>query len=218
MERKMNMQSVAARKKESKENFIFTLLPFLSPEKKTATSVLDAIQYKRMDRETGAVIDVRDQYQAFLKVKTTDLISMNGDDLNRFMSRLTSLCRVYHEPFKIIGMTYLSETSEQQLYWRRMALRYRKRLVKTGLNEEQKRVLKCRYKLANENLVRVIWVEKSLEELAFFFVIYGANEREIQKNVTDIIRYGGKQLDLQRLTVNETEKIIYKLHNMESEM
>lgn len=218
MERKMNMQSAAVRKKESKENFIFTLLPFLSPEKKAATSVLDAIQYKRMDRETGAVIDVRNQYQSFLKVKTTDLISMNGDDLNRFMSRLASLCRVYHEPFKVIGMTYLSDTSQQQLYWRRMALRYRNRLNKAELTEEQKRILKCRYKLANENLVRVIWVEKNLEELAFFFVVYGANEKEIQKNVTDMIRYGGKELSLQRLTVNETEKLIYKLHNMESEM
>ncbi|PEF45150.1 hypothetical protein CON22_17870 [Bacillus cereus] len=215
------MQSGVFEKKEqgeSKENIIFTMLPFLSPERKKTTSVLDAIQYKRMDRKTGAVIDIRDQYQAFLKVRTTDLLSMHGDDLTRMMSRLTSLSRVYHEPFKIIGMTYLSETNEQQLYWKRMAQRYRSRMNTGNLTQEQLRVLKCRYKLANDNLTRVIWVEKNLEEFSFFFVVYGKNDREIQKNIGDMIRYGGRELDLKRLSIKETEELIYKLHNMESEM
>lgn len=215
------MQNGAVRKKEkkaSKDNFIFTVLPFLSPEKKEATSVLDAIQYKRMDKKTGAVIDVRDQYQAFLKVRTTDLLSMHEDDLTRVESRLASLCRVYHEPFKIIGMTYLSETSEQQGYWKRMALRYRSRMNQPNVTEEQIRILRCRYKLANENLVRVIWVEKNLEEFSFIFVVYAKNENEIEKNIKDIIRYGGRELGLKQLSIKETEELIYKLHNMESEM
>jgi len=215
------MPSGAVRKKEkkaSKDNFIFTVFPFLSPEKKEATSVLDAIQYKRMDKKTGAVIDVRDQYQAFLKVRTTDLLSMHEDDLTRVMSRLTSLCRVYHEPFKVIGMTYLSETSEQQGYWKRMALRYRSRMNQPNVTEEQIRILRCRYKLANENLVRVIWVEKNLEEFSFFFVVYAKSENEMQKNIKDMIRYGGRELGLKQLNIKETEELIYKLHNMESEM
>ncbi|WP_410592269.1 hypothetical protein [Bacillus sp. SIMBA_074] len=217
----MDMQNGTARKKEkkeSKQNIIFTVLPFLSPERKETTSVLDAIQYKRMDRKTGAVIDVRDQYQAFLKVKTTDLLSMHQDDLTRVMSRLTTLSRVYHEPFKVIGMTYLSETTEQQAYWKRMALRYRSRMNNGNVTEEQIRLLRYRYKLANENLMRVIWVEKNLEEFSFFFVVYGKSEREIQKNIVDIIRYGGRELELKRLSIKETEELIYKLHNMESEM
>lgn len=207
-----------AKKKEKKENLIFTVLPFLSPERKETTSVLDAIQYKRMDRKTGTVIDIRDQYQAFLKVKTTDLLAMHENDLTRVMSRLTSLSRVYHEPFKVIGMTYLSETTEQQAYWRRMALRYRSRMNAVNITEEQLRLLRYRYKLANENLTRVIWVEKNLEEFSFFFVVYGKSEREIEKNIADMIRYGGRELGLKRLNMKETEELIYKLHNMESEM
>ncbi|MBU4643084.1 hypothetical protein [Bacillus toyonensis] len=207
-----------AKKKEKKENLIFTVLPFLSPERKETTSVLDAIQYKRMDRKTGTVIDIRDQYQAFLKVKTTDLLAMHENDLTRVMSRLTSLSRVYHEPFKVIGMTYLSETTEQQAYWRRMALRYRSRMNAVNITEEQLRLLRYRYKLANENLTRVIWVEKNLEEFSFFLVIYGKSEREIEKNIADMIRYGGRELGLKRLSMKETEELIYKLHNMESEM
>uniref|UniRef100_UPI003F49430E hypothetical protein n=1 Tax=Bacillus multifaciens TaxID=3068506 RepID=UPI003F49430E len=215
------MQNGTARKKEekeSKENIIFTFFPFLSLERKETTSVLDAIQYKRIDRKTGTVIDIRDHYQAFLKVKTTDLLSMHEDDLTRIMSRLTSLSRVYHEPFKVIGMTYLSETTEQQAYWKRMALRYRSRMNKGNVTEEQIKLLRYRYKLANENLMRVIWVEKNLEEFSFFFVVYGKSEREIEKNIADMIRYGGKELGLKRLSIKETEELIYKLHNMESEM
>ncbi|NWK72619.1 hypothetical protein HWX41_27240 [Bacillus paramycoides] len=207
-----------AKKKDKKENLIFTVLPFLSPERKETTSVLDAIQYKRMDRKTGAAIDIRDQYQAFLKVKTTDLISMHEADLTRVMSRLTSLARVYHEPFKVIGMTYLSETTEQQAYWRRMALRYRSRMNAVNITEEQLRLLRYRYKLANENLTRVIWVEKNLEEFSFFFIVYGKSEREIEKNIADMIRYGGRELGLKRLSIKESEELIYKLHNMESEL
>ncbi|PFM62704.1 hypothetical protein COJ48_18335 [Bacillus cereus] len=207
-----------AKKKDKKENLIFTVLPFLSPERKETTSVLDAIQYKRMDRKTGAAIDIRDQYQAFLKVKTTDLLSMHESDLTRVMSRLTNLARVYHEPFKVIGMTYLSETTEQQAYWRRMALRYRSRMNAVSITEEQVRLLRYRYKLANENLTRVIWVEKNLEEFSFFFIVYGKSEREIEKNIADMIRYGGRELGLKRLSIKESEELIYKLHNMESEL
>nr|WP_253206882.1 hypothetical protein [Bacillus toyonensis] len=212
------MQNGTTKKKEKKENLIFTVLPFLSPERKETTSILDAFQYKRMDRKTGVAIDIRDQYQAFLKVKTTDLLAMHENDLTRVMSRLTSLSRVYHEPFKIIGMTYLSETTEQQAYWRRMALRYRSRMNAVNITEEQLRLLRYRYKLANENLTRVIWVEKNLEEFSFFFVVYGKSEREIEKNIADMIRYGGRELGLKRLSMKETEELIYKLHNMESEM
>ncbi|MBU4643162.1 hypothetical protein [Bacillus toyonensis] len=214
----MDMQNGTTKKKEKKENLIFTVLPFLSPERKETTSILDAFQYKRMDRKTGVAIDIRDQYQAFLKVKTTDLLAMHENDLTRVMSRLTSLSRVYHEPFKIIGMTYLSETTEQQAYWRRMALRYRSRMNAVNITEEQLRLLRYRYKLANENLTRVIWVEKNLEEFSFFFVVYGKSEREIEKNIADMIRYGGRELGLKRLSMKETEELIYKLHNMESEM
>lgn len=58
--------------------------------------------YKRLEQKTGILVNHRDNLQVYLKVKTTDLLSMNQDDLKRFMNQLTSLCRVYHEPFKVL--------------------------------------------------------------------------------------------------------------------
>lgn len=120
----------------------------------------------------GILVDRRDNLQVYLKVKTTDLISMNKDDLNRFMNQLTSLCRVYHEPFKILSLTYSTETTEQQVYWKRMALRYQGKMSQDVSERNEEHLWSQRYSLAIENLNRVLWVEKNLKELAFFIVVY----------------------------------------------
>ncbi|MEC2258934.1 hypothetical protein P9H08_20020, partial [Bacillus cereus] len=143
---------------------------------------------------------------------------MNQDDLKRFMNQLTSLCRVYHEPFKILSLTYSTETSVQQVFWKRMAIRFQNRMNREGVGKEEEALWYQRYSLAVENLNRVLWVEKNLKELAFFIVVYAKNEKELVKNVKDMKRYGGRQFDLQNMKAKEVEKLIFKLQNMNSEM
>lgn len=228
MKGKMNMKVAVAepqktsRKKrkdseQSNENQGFISTIFTS-FKNTDASIVDVAPYKRLERKTGILVDRKDNLQVYLKVKTTDLLSMNEGDLKRFMNQLTTLCRVYHEPFKVLSLTYSTETTEQQVYWKRMAVRFQGRMNREGVTKEVERVWYQRYSLAVENLNRVLWVEKNLKELAFFIVVYGKNEKELVKNVKDMKRYGGRQFDLQNMKAKEVEKLIFKLQNMNSEM
>lgn len=212
---KMNYSKQMRGNEGEKQSFLSVI--FASFQKKDL-SVLKVVPYKKIDSKTGILIDRRNIYQAYLKVQTTDLLNMNYDDLKQHMSQLTSLCRNYHEPFKILSLTYSTETTEQQGYWKRIAISHQRRLNEEKLDYAQEQIIYNRLTLANEHLNRFLWVEKNLKELAFFVVVYGKNEKEIQKNVTDVIRYGGRNLNLRKLPVKEVEKLVFKLQNKNSEM
>lgn len=206
---------IKSEESNKKQGFISTIFASF---KNADVPILDVSPYKRIEKETGILVDKRDQLQVYLKVKTTDLYSMNEDDLRRYMNQLTSLCKVYHEPFKILSLTYSTETTEQQVYWKKMAVRFQGRMNQEGVSKEQERIYYQRYSLAIENLNRVLWVEKNLKELAFFIVVYGKNEKELVKNVKDMKRYGGRQFDLKNMKAKEVEKLVFKMLNMNSEM
>lgn len=179
--------------------------------------ITDIIPYKRITKE-GYLIDKYDEYQAYLKVRTTDLVSMNNSDLNRMISQLTSLCRVYTEPIKIISMTYSTETAKQQNYWKGRVNKYRRYLVSNNISYEEKNRYEVMLKLALDNLRRVTWVEDSLSELTFFIVAYGNNKKDMDTHVRDLFRLGGKQLDLQLVDRKNLESILFKLNNMNTEI
>ncbi|PGX11849.1 hypothetical protein [Bacillus sp. AFS033286] len=203
--------------KQSKEKQGFISSIFASFQKADAP-VLNVAPYKQMDKKTGVLVDQRDNLQVYLRVKTTDLVSMNQEDLNRFVNQLTNLCRVYHEPFKVLSLTYSTETTVQQVYWKRMATRYQMQMNHEGVTKAREKILYQRYSLAVENLHRVLWVEKNLKELAFIIVVYAKNQNELERNVKDMKRYGGRQLDLEHMKPADVEKLVFKLQNMNSEM
>ncbi|WP_260288394.1 hypothetical protein [Peribacillus aracenensis] len=179
--------------------------------------IIDIMPYKSITKE-GYLLDKQNEYQAFLKVKTADLISMNNSDLNKMIQQLTSLCRVYIEPLKIVAMTYSTETTQQQAYWKGRIKEYRKRLLLKGLSEVEHNRHEVMLKLALDNLRRVTWVEESLSELTFFIVCYGKNKKEIETNVRDVLRLGGKQFDLQKVDRNNIENVLFRLNNMNTEL
>ncbi|RBP59337.1 hypothetical protein DES36_11962 [Alkalibaculum bacchi] len=179
--------------------------------------MVDIIPYKRITKE-GYLVDKENAYQAFIKVKTTDLISMNMSDLNRMISQLTNLCRIYTEPIKILSMTYSTETIEQQLFWKNKINEYRKMLLSSNITNSEYERYEVMIKLATDNLRRVNWVEDSLSELTFFIVVYGKNEKEIGIHIRDLIRLGGRQFDLQQLKDKDLENILFRLNNMNTKM
>ncbi|MDM5335780.1 hypothetical protein QUF84_00520 [Fictibacillus enclensis] len=179
--------------------------------------IIEIMPYKRITKE-GFLVDKQNEYQAYLKVKTTDLVSMNHSDLNRIIQNLTSLCKVYVEPLKILSMTYSTETTEQQTYWKGRINKYRRLLVSKNLSEDERDRQEVMLKLAMDNLRRVTWVEESLSELTFFIVCYGKNQKEMETHVRDIIRLGGKQFSLQLVNRKHLENILFRLNNMNTEV
>lgn len=180
-------------------------------------AITDIIPYKRITKE-GYPIDKKNEYQAFLKIKTTDLVSANTTDLEIMINQLTNLCRVYTEPLKILSMTYSTETTRQQLFWRNKITQYRRMLSSNNISNSEYERYEVMLKLALDNLRRVIWVEDSLTELTFFIVVYGKNKKDIETNIRDLIRLGGRQFDLQQVKGKNLENILFRLNNMNTQM
>jgi len=179
--------------------------------------IIDIMPYKRVTKE-GFLVDKHNENQAYLRVKTNDLVSMNNSDLNRMISQLTSICRVYTEPFKILSMTYSTETSKQQMFWKSRINKYRRVLMDDNAPELEFTRHEVMLRLAVDNLRRVTWVEDNLTELTFFIVVYGKNQKELEIRVRDMTRLGGKQYDLQLLNRDNIEKILIRLNNMNTEV
>lgn len=179
--------------------------------------IVDVLPYKRPTDE-GFVVDRNDGYQAYLKVKTSDLVSMNNSDLKRTISQLTTLCRIYTDPTKILAMTYLTETNEQQRFWKSRINKYRRAVASNQLSEADRSRYETMLKLAMDNLRRVTWVEENLTELTFFIIVYGKDTKELKTNIRDMKRYGGKLFDLKQVDKDSLEDIIFRLNNMNTEL
>ncbi|WP_185762668.1 hypothetical protein [Niallia circulans] len=210
------MMKVAENKSTKRQDT--TILDVLfSSFKSNDLPIIDIMPYKRVTKE-GFLVDKQNEYQAYLRVKTNDLVSMNNSDLNRMISQLTSICRVYTEPFKILSMTNSTETSKQQLFWKSRINKYRRVLMADNVPESEITRHEVMLRLAVDNLRRVTWVEDNLTELTFFIVVYGKNQKELELRVRDMTRLGGKQYDLQLVNRDNIENILIRLNNMNTEV
>ncbi|WP_411230326.1 hypothetical protein [Niallia taxi] len=209
------MMKVAENKQKRQDTTILDVL--FSSFKSNDLPIIDIMPYKRVTKE-GFLLDKHNEYQAYLRVKTNDLVSMNNSDLNRMISQLTSICRVYTEPFKILSMTYSTETSKQQLFWKSRINKYRRVLMAENVPESETIRHEVMLRLAVDNLRRVTWVEDNLTELTFFIVVYGKSQKELELRVRDMTRLGGKQYDLQLEDRDNIENILIRLNNMNTEV
>ncbi|HCM90574.1 MULTISPECIES: hypothetical protein [Vagococcus] len=176
-------------------------------------SITDRFPYKRV-LDDGTLVTKNNTYQAYLKVKTTDLTSISEDGFMRLVNKLTYLNRVFLDDFKIVSLTYPTETIEQGMYWKRRIAQAKRELF----NNEHAHLdtyLKWNLKLAYDNLSRVDFVS-TLPELTFSIVVYGKTRKELKNNVEVIRQAGGKELNLRVQTQEEVTNIVKKLLNMNS--
>jgi len=192
--------------------------PFLSFFKGEDLPIGEIIPYKRITGK-GFLVDRNNGHQGILKVKTSDLQSISQDDLQRHIDRYTDLHRVYVEPFQKISMSSPTQTKAQQIFWKQKAASYQKALAEPGLSTSERQRITTMLRLAGEAFRRVTAVEKVLPELAFYFLVYGKTEREVESNMADMIRLGGRELSLQHVSDPvEIEKILFQLMNMNTEV
>lgn len=181
-------------------------------------SITDITPYKEI-REDGFLAHKDGHYQAYLKVKTYDLQSMNDNDLNRLTQSFQNLLRIYTEPFKIISMTYPTETRDQQNFQRAKINQYNKRLQNDRLTSRQRDVLDNKRLRAMEELRRVEWAEDTLKDLTFFFVVYGETIEDVKESVRSMQRLGQRYFGLNHITDKQIlENIVSQLNNMNREI
>jgi len=203
-----------AENKELKSHESSFLGSLFASFKRNDLPIYEIVPYKRATKE-GYLVDTEDQYQAFLKVRTTDLVSMNPSDLNQVIQQLTNLNRIYTEPIKILALTYSTETIEQQVFWKGRITKYRKMIAR---NPPDVKRYETMLRIATDNFRRVSWVEDNLSELTFFFVVYGKNLKDIGIKVQTVTRLGGKQLGLRPINKDKAEEIVFRLTNMNTDL
>lgn len=202
---------IVAEKKGNNFSDIFDkILDLIIPKDRDNTEVLP---YKRIINED--TLFTRDgEYQAFFRVKTTDLTSISDDGFMRMVNKLTYLNRVYLEPFKIYSLTYPTDTVEQGLYWQHR-VQEAKREILNNRDPHRETYLKWNLKLASDNYERVDLV-KTLPELMFVIAVYGNTQKELSNNSDIIKQAGGKELGLQRVVGEDLEHIVSRLMNPNS--
>lgn len=199
---------------ESKENKMLNifdkLIDLIVPKDKDSSELLP---YKKIINEE-ILLTNDNEYQAFFRVKTTDLTSISDDGFLRMVNKLTYLNRVYLEPYKIYSLTYPTDTVMQGLYWQHR-VQEAKREILNNQDTHKEKYLKWNLKLASDNFERVDLV-KTLPELMFVIAVYGQTQKELKNNSEIIKQAGGKELGLQKITGNDLEHIISKLMNPNS--
>ena len=183
---------------------------FIIPADKGMEEILpykDIIDEKR----SPTLLTKSGKYQAYFRVRTTDLTSISDDELNRLINKFTYLNRVYLEPYKLISLTYPTETTEQALYWKHRIKETRKAIVKHQ-HDPQEQYYKWTLNLAYDNLKRVELVE-TLPELMFILVVYGKTKKELENHAEVIKRSAGRELGLTRLGPKEITNVLTKLMN-----
>ncbi|EPY6472546.1 hypothetical protein ACWO4B_003243 [Clostridium sporogenes] len=201
---------IVKKQNEQKGELLDKLVALIVPQDKDITDILP---YKKV-LEDGTIITSEDTYQAFLKVKTTDLTSISEGEFVRIVNKLTYLNRVYLEPFKIISLTYPTEVIEQAIYWKHR-ITCAKRELLNNKKEYLEKYLKWNLKLAYDNYSRIEFVS-TLPELMFSIIVYGKTQKELKNHVEIIKQAGGKELELELHKKKEATNIIKKLLNMNS--
>lgn len=181
---------------------------------KAVKAMSDIYPYKAIT-DSGLIIDASNQYQAFLRVSTTDLRGADDTQLGLMIERFNLVLRLYKKPKKLLSTTYKTDTSEQQRYWKYKIQTYRRTLTGAGLSNTERDAITSILRLATEELARHTWVEAELEEQTFFFVLYDKTERLIKSDIDRLIELGDRSLGFVHITDRvEIEQLIFKLCNM----
>ncbi|EMW5885868.1 hypothetical protein [Enterococcus lactis] len=199
---------IVAESNENKLSGVFDkFLELVIPKDK---DICELLPYKKILKD-GTLVTNDNKYQAFFKVKTTDLTSISEDGFMRMVNKLTYLNRVYLEPYKIYSLTYPTETVNQAIYWKHR-IQEAKRSLLSNNDHNLETYLKWNLKLAYDNYERVDLVS-TLPELMFVICVYGKTQKEV-KNHADVMKQaGGRELDLQRITEGDLINVITKLMN-----
>lgn len=165
-------------------------------------SVQEKIPFKRMDQDD--IVREDNSYMAFLKVSTQDINGLSAEEQYQAKRQLENLARIYDEDFSILSLMFPTNVDDNLRFWN-------KKLIEARIEQNLARIIICR-----EQINRLMWVEQELSNLEFFFIVYGKTKKEISLAKTLLKRAGGSLLQIKDIDPSRTEKILYKLFNLNS--
>lgn len=179
-------------------------------------SILNILPYKRCS-PNGVVVKNDNTVQAYLAVNTTDLQSMNDDELARWCDSLTNLTRVYSYCLKLISMSRRTSVPDQISYWTSQK-RIADRAIARKQSVYQNQVIST---INRATLQKLYTLQRQSSELKFYFMVSAKDKKELAKRIRSIQVLGGdrgsSKLGLAMQNKKEVTAILFRMNNMNDE-
>lgn len=175
-------------------------------------TTIDLLPWQQInDKGIIATYDEKGQFQGlqrFLEVFTTDLYSLDDNDLVGFLDSFAALNRIVTDDMKIVSLPSRVNTSSSQVYWRKIKMKNRANTAQDAI----------RIQIQEENLRNLINIERSpdvFRELKFYIIIYADTEKQMEQLTRTVASASGK-LKARPISVEETQAALHRFNNMNS--
>lgn len=168
--------------------------------------------------ENGYVIDDDDHYRAYLKVHSDDLDALSSADKRTWLDDFGQMLRTYTNDLKLITAATRVDTSNQQVYYRRLLIQANKILGQFQTHGTRaERYWQKRRQLASEIISRYENISRSSDDLNFYLVIFAESEKEMRNDINLLMRSGGYTFKLRLVKGKELEEMLYRISNLNEE-
>lgn len=208
------MKKQTKSKKESPFEKLISRFTRASPNglsDKQAASMVELLGYRNLDKH-GRLYLKDGSVARFLKVKTTDLFSLDWDGKQKFVDDFTDFNRTYTQDYKIVVLSARIDTSAQQTYWRHL-----RKLLRQDVRSQQDLQ---RIDLINRiYLSRMIALERdegSFNDVKYYIEIFAPTVKNLELNTKSAQYADPGLLGLTPASYQETIDILFRENNLNS--
>ncbi|MDT9590674.1 hypothetical protein RON43_05855 [Lactobacillus gasseri] len=177
--------------------------------RKDIKSMLDFLGYRACTK--NGLLYLKDGFVSrYLKVEPTDLFSLDDDTRVKYLMAFTMFNRVFTPDYKIVILSTRIDTSQQQIYWRKL------RTINM-INKPSKSDIAAR--LQRYYLNKIINLEReadSYSDINFYIQVFADNKKDL-KSVVKSAKFADQgYLHLREIKKKETGEVLYRLNNLNS--
>lgn len=177
--------------------------------RKDIKSMLDFLGYRACTK--NGLLYLKDgSVSRYLKVEPTDLFSLDDDTRVKYLMAFTMFNRVFTQDYKIVILSTRIDTSQQQIYWRKL------RTINM-INKPSKSDIAAR--LQRYYLNKIINLEReadSYSDINFYIQVFADNKKDL-KSVVKSAKFADQgYLHLREIKKKETGEVLYRLNNLNS--
>lgn len=177
--------------------------------RKDIKSMLDFLGYRACTK--NGLLYLKDgSVSRYLKVEPTDLFSLDDETRVKYLMAFTMFNRVFTPDYKIVILSTRIDTSQQQIYWRKL------RTINM-INKPSKSDIAAR--LQRYYLNKIINLEReadSYSDINFYIQVFADNKKDL-KSVVKSAKFADQgYLHLREIKKKETGEVLYRLNNLNS--
>lgn len=180
------------------------------------SSMLDFLPYKGFTQDSDHFLilsDEDDGYAELLNIQGQGISTMSLAQQELVLEGFQNFLRTALDDMKVIISPFPADTSPQQTYHTK---RYQKlmqeiRRVSDPRRQEQ---LRAQIRYTEDQRNTAIQVEKQLYNEEFILMIFSKSRKDLRNIRENFIRWGGKSLIFQPLSLEKKEATLYRINNL----